>query len=154
MFLRMNNKVNSFNYLEYLIKRIFEYNKFENTEKLLIAVDKAVHIDDFREQKSCLNKIHELAPFSNRHGYLLKYSELHEFLHEEITAFANEHGYHIEFNRFIECDCGEWEVFPATMSRKKSQTFEFLHPVYSEGMYQCLCGNEVISRSGYTEIEN
>ena len=32
-----------------------------------------------------------------------------------------------ELVRQIECDCGEWEEFPADMKRTKSQSFEHIN---------------------------
>jgi hypothetical protein len=50
--------------------------------------------------------------------------------------------------RFIECQCGEWEQFPADMSRQKSHTFDHISNLDTgEAQYKCACGNTVASTS-------
>jgi len=57
--------------------------------------------------------------------------------------------------RFIECDCGEWEQFPADMARHKSQTFGHIENMENgEASYKCLCGTTVTSKCKTVDIED
>jgi len=43
--------------------------------------------------------------------------------------------------RTIYCDCGEWEMFPSDMPRRKSQNFEHVQNTENnEAIYKCNCG--------------
>lgn len=49
--------------------------------------------------------------------------------------------------RYIECDCGEWEAFPADMPRHKTQTFTHIRNVDdNEAHYLCDCGRVAVSK--------
>lgn len=57
--------------------------------------------------------------------------------------------------RFINCECGEWEQFPADMARDKSQTFTHVaNKDNNEAAYKCPCGNTVTSKCESVDIED
>jgi hypothetical protein len=52
-----------------------------------------------------------------------------------------------EVMRDIRCNCGEWEQFPADMSRNKAELFVHVENTDDgEAIYQCTCGNKVKSQ--------
>ena len=57
--------------------------------------------------------------------------------------------------RVIQCECGNWEEFPADMPRDKSQTFEWVENIeddQNQAVYRCSCGALVVSIINETEI--
>lgn len=56
--------------------------------------------------------------------------------------------------RFINCECGEWERFPADMARDKSQAFTHVeNKDDNEADYKCYCGNIITSNCESVDIE-
>ncbi len=50
--------------------------------------------------------------------------------------------------RVIQCECGNWEEFPADMPRDKSQAFEWVENIeddQNQAIYKCYCGALVVS---------
>ena len=51
-----------------------------------------------------------------------------------------------DLTRTINCECGNWEEFPADMPRNKAQTFQVVALDDDNGaVYQCGCGENVVS---------